>query len=134
MEEPKFAFEDLKVYRKSLDFIDMVYDLTDSFPKEEIYKLTSQYTRAATSIAFNIAEGSGDTDAQFNRFLQIALNSLKECLVCTTIALRREYIDNTTNKNLREKMVELSKMITGLQKYLKIAQSKTNINRLKTTD
>jgi four helix bundle protein len=119
MGELKFSFEDLKVYQKSLDFIDMVYDLTYSFPKEEVYKISSQFTRAANSIALNIAKGSGDTDAQFNRYLQIALNSIKECVVCDTISNRRNYIDDSTNLELRKNMVELSKMITSLKKYLK---------------
>lgn len=119
MEETKFAFEDLKVYQKSLDFIDLVYDICETFPKEEAFKLTSQFTRAANSIALNIAEGSGDTDPQFNRYLQTSLNSLKECVVCTTIAARRNYIDADANQGFRMKMVELSKMIIGLQKYLK---------------
>lgn len=118
MGDIKFAFEDLKVYQKSLDFVDVVYDLTDNFPKEEVYKISSQFTRAANSIAFNIAEGTGDSDAQFNRYLQIALNSIKECVVCSAISRRRNYIDDTTNERLRKELAELSKMITSLKKYL----------------
>jgi len=119
MKELKFAFEDLKVYQKALDFVDATYDICESFPKEERYKLNPQFIRAASSIALNIAEGTGDTNAQFNRFLQIALNSTKECVVCTTIAFRRKYIDSDIQLEFRKKLVELSKMITGLQHYLK---------------
>lgn len=72
MKATKFNLEDLQVYQKSLDFVDSVYDTSDNFPKQEIYRLYSQYIRAAISIPLNIAEGSGDTDAQFNRYLQIA--------------------------------------------------------------
>lgn len=57
-----FKFEELKVYQKSLDFIDVVYQVTIPFPQEERYGLTSQFRRASTSIALNIAEGSGSTD------------------------------------------------------------------------
>lgn len=88
MENIKFKFEDLKVYQKAIDFIDITYVVCKKFPKEETYKLSSQYIRAATSIALNIAEGSGDTNPQFNRFLQIAIGSVKECVVCSTIAKR----------------------------------------------
>ncbi|MDT7829130.1 four helix bundle protein [Pricia sp. S334] len=88
MSQIKFAFEDLKVYAKALDLIDRVYKVTDAFLKEETYRLTSQFIRAATSIALNIAECSGDTNPQFNRFLQIAGNSVKECVVCSKIAER----------------------------------------------
>jgi len=119
MEPAKFNFEDLKVYQKSLNFVDMVYEITDDFPKEEVYRLSSQYIRAAISISLNIAEGSGDTDKQFNRYLQISGNSVKECVVCSTIATRRKYITEAQDKKTREKLVELSKMTSSLQKYLK---------------
>ena len=118
MKEIKFNFEELKVYQKSLDFVDIVYEITQEFPKNERYGLTSQFTRAAVSISLNIAEGAGDTDAQFNRFLRIALGSVKECVVCSTIASRQQFIDQNSNNINREKLEELSKMIIGLQKYL----------------
>ncbi|RKE98951.1 four helix bundle protein [Ichthyenterobacterium magnum] len=123
MKETKFKFEDLKVYNKALDFVDLAYKTCDNFPKTERYALSSQFTRAAVSIALNIAEGSSDTDKQFNRFLQMALDSLNECVVCSTIAQRQGFITSETNNDLRKKLVELSKMITSLQKYLK---TKTN--------
>lgn len=119
MSEIKFKFEDLKVYKKSIIFIDKVYVITSKFPKEESYRLTSQFVRAATSIALNIAEGSGDTNAQFRRFLRIALQSLKECVVCLTIAKNQNYISVDENQQFREDLTELSKMISGLRKYLK---------------
>ncbi|MBR9845123.1 MAG: four helix bundle protein [Algicola sp.] len=119
MKETKFKFEDLKVYNKSLDFVDFIYKTCEGFPKTERYALSSQFTRAAVSIALNIAEGSSDTDKQFNRFLQMALDSVNECVVCSTISERQNYISSKTNNEIREKLVELSKMITSLQKYLK---------------
>ncbi|TVZ56641.1 four helix bundle protein [Lutibacter sp. Hel_I_33_5] len=119
MEEIKFKFEDLKVYQKSLDFINLIYKTCEKFPKEENYRLTSQFIRAANSIALNIAEGSGDTNLQFNRFLQIAIGSVKECVVCATIAKNQKYISFSEEKIIRSYLEELSKMITSLQKYLK---------------
>lgn len=119
MNDIKFKFEDLKVYNKAIEFVDLVYKICDEFPKSERYILSSQFTRAAISISLNIAEGSSDTNKQFNRFLQIALNSVNECVVCSTIAKRQNYFSLETEKELREKLVELSKMITSLQKYLK---------------
>lgn len=118
-EVTKFKFEELKVYQKSLDFIDLVYDMSEHFPKTEKYILVSQYLRAANSIALNIAEGSGDSSKQFNRYLQIAIDSVRECVVCNTIAYRRDYIKDEQHQKARVKLVELAKMITGLQKYLK---------------
>ncbi len=119
MEKIKFSFEDLKVYDKALDWVDLAYSVSNSFPKQELYALTSQLNRAAVSIPLNIAEGSGDSNPQFNRFLQIAINSVKECVVCATIARRRGYITALKELELRKKLEELSKMISGLQKYLK---------------
>ncbi|WP_299245593.1 four helix bundle protein [uncultured Aquimarina sp.] len=119
MEDVKFNFEDLIVYQKALDFIDSVYDTCKKFPKTETYNLSSQYIRAATSIALNISEGSGNTDAQFNRYLQITLGSIGECIVCSTIAKRRNYISSESDQIARIKLVELSKMTTSLQKYPK---------------
>jgi len=119
MDTVSFALEELKVYDKSLAFVDYTYDITTKFPRKQMYGLRAQFTRAAVSIALNIAEGAGDTEAQFNRFLQIALNSSKERVVCATIAKRREYINANENSELRTRLQKLSKMITGLQKYLK---------------
>lgn len=119
MEDVKFNFENLIVYQKSLDFIDMVYDICSKFPKIETYILTSQYLRAANAIALNIAEGAGSSDAQFNRYLQIALDSTRECVVCSTIALRRSYIKEKQDRITRIQLAELSKMITSLQKHIK---------------
>jgi four helix bundle protein len=114
----KFNFEDLQVYQKSLDLVDSVYGVSKQFPKEEIYGLTSQFRRAAVSISLNIAEGSGGTKKEFLRFLRTASNSLKECIVCITVAKRQDYISYKEHDELREKLIEISKMISGLKKYL----------------
>ncbi|MUP45102.1 four helix bundle protein [Gramella sp. BOM4] len=114
----KFNFEELKVYQKSLIFVDEIYEQTKKFPKEEIYGLTSQFRRAASSIALNIAEGAGSTNPEFRRFLQIALNSIKECVVCTEIAKRQSFLDIQQYEKARKDLSELSKMVTSLKKYL----------------
>ena len=119
MEEVKFNFEDLKVYQKALDFIEFAYSLTLKFPKEELYGLSSQFTRAAVSIALNTSEGSGDTDAQFHRFLQVASDSVRECITCSTVAARRRYITPEENNKARYMLLEILKMISSLQRYLK---------------
>tara|TARA_R110002012_G_scaffold283090_2_gene473068 strand:+ start:9657 stop:10025 length:369 start_codon:yes stop_codon:yes gene_type:complete len=119
MEKSKFKFEDLKVYDKALEFIDITYKTCEKFPNMERFALSSQFNRAAISIALNIAEGSSDTDKQFNRFLQMALDSVNECVVCSTISKRQNYISEEVDSEIRLKLVELSKMISSLQKYLK---------------
>ena len=119
MEEVKFNFEDLKVYQKALDFVDYSYSLTAKFPREEVYGLSSQFNRAAVSIALNTSEGSGDTDAQFHRYLQAAADSVRECVTCSTVAFRRKYIQEEENKKARLMLLEILKMISSLQRYLK---------------
>lgn len=118
-DEVTFNFEKLNVYQKSLDFVDNVYFLVKSFPKEELYGLSSQYKRAALSISLNIGEGQGSSDAQFNRYLNIALDSLKECVVCSTVAKRQSYITKEQDDELRIKLQELAKMIQGIKKFIK---------------
>ncbi|UJH92483.1 four helix bundle protein [Antarcticibacterium sp. 1MA-6-2] len=119
MEDVKFNFEDLKVYQKALDFTDFANELTSKFPAKERFELSSQFNRASVSIALNTAEGSGDTDSQFHRYLQIAEDSARECVTCTTIAFRRKYITDEENKKARAMLLEILKMIRSLQRYLK---------------
>ncbi len=119
MEDVKFNFEELRVYDKALDFIDKIYKITRNFSTDEKFRLTSQFIRAASSIALNIAEGAGDTNPQFNRFLNISQGSIKECIVCSSIALRQNFITVEENKFLRSELSSMAKMITNLQKTLK---------------
>jgi four helix bundle protein len=72
-------YKDLKVWEKAHEFTLRVYDITRSFPKEEIYSLTNQLRRAASSIPANIAEGCGkNSQADFANFLNIGLGSANE--------------------------------------------------------
>ncbi len=115
----KFDFEDLQVYQKALDYIDYVYKLTDKFPQHELFGLTSQFRRASQSIAQNIAEGYGETKPLFIRYSKISKGSIRECVVCTTISFRRNYISPEENTISRERLAEISKMLSGLVSYVK---------------
>lgn len=125
---PQFDFEKLKVYQKSLDFVDYVYDLSDSLPTKEQFALTSQFKRAAYSISLNIGEGSGGSRKEFIQFLTISIRSLRECVVCTTICKRRNYIDSKTATQLRNRLTELSKMLSGLINYLESNSAKNMLS------
>ena len=90
-----FKFERLDVWQLALDYIDLMYKLAEKLPSKENYNLKSQLTRAATSIALNIAEGStGQSDAEQNRFLGMAVRSLIETVACQRIIKRRKYLVN----------------------------------------
>jgi four helix bundle protein len=123
MKDNHFNFEDLKVYRKSLELMDQVYETTLQYPGHERFNLTSQFRRAALSISLNIAEGSGATNKQNLHFLDIATRSLKECVVCTTVSQRRGYTDDAKHNLLRSDLVEIKKMISGLRRCLSESKS-----------
>jgi len=111
-----FTFEKLIVYQKALDVIDCIYVSIGSFPKEEVYGLTSQLRRAAVSISLNIVEGAARSKADFRRFLDIAQGSICECIALLEICKRRKYMQEGQNSLLRRYFSELSKMICGLKK------------------
>jgi len=72
-------FKKYEIWQLSHNLTLKVYDITKAFPKEETYGLTSQIRRSSSSIPTNISEGCGrDSDAEFNRFLTIALGSANE--------------------------------------------------------
>ena len=118
MKEQKFR--KLKIWQKAMDFVEKIYKTTNKFPNEETYGLTSQLRRAATSVALNIAEGSGsDSDAEFNRFLSIAHRSNYEIMCGVEIAKRLNYVTEDNFNLLLKNSNELSAMLFGFKKKLK---------------
>lgn len=117
--EYHFKFEDLMVYQKAIEFGEMVHSQISTFPKIEDYRLSAQFARAADSIAFNIAEGSGSSDASFLNYLRIARDSSRECVAATTKALLRNYITFEQSEKNRGLLVEVNKMLAALMKHLK---------------
>lgn len=103
-----------------MDFIEEIYKVTKKFPRAEMYGLTSQVRRAASSIALNIAEGSGaGSDNEFNRFLSIALRSGYEVMCGIEVARRLNYCCSNEEEDILKKCDELAAMICGLKKKLR---------------
>jgi four helix bundle protein len=125
-ENVHFNFEKLHVYHKSLDFVDLVYRITSAFPRHEQFNLTQQVRRAVNSIPLNIGEGSGGSANEFSQFIRIAFRSLYECIVCSTIARRQDYIDHTSDNEIRRKALEIVKMLSALRRTLPSSQSVTH--------
>jgi four helix bundle protein len=109
--------KDLDVWKESMNLAEEVYKLTESFPKEEIFGLTSQMRRAATSIPSNIAEGAArNSDKEFIQFLHVSLGSLAE--LETQLLLSRK-LGFLKNEQLDGRVERIRKMLLGLVKYLK---------------
>lgn len=76
--EISFKFEDITIYTTAMEFGEVVNNQTKKFPKVERFELSTQFKRAADSIALNIAEGSGGSDKQFHNYLGNARHSAHE--------------------------------------------------------
>lgn len=113
-----YKFEQLEVWKLSLDYIDLVYEVAQKLPRTEDYNLKSQVTRAATSVALNIAEGSqGQSNAEQARFLGMAIRSLIETVACQQIIQRRGYLQDEA---LLRKMYDGSQLLAKkLQSFRK---------------
>jgi four helix bundle protein len=104
-----YSFRDLKVWEKAHKFVLKVYALTESFPKEELYGLTSQFRRAAISVPANIAEGyTKSTLPDKIRYYNIARSSLEECRYYIILSNDLEYL----KEDLENYVEEISKMLT----------------------
>ncbi|MGZ3873797.1 MAG: four helix bundle protein [Mucilaginibacter sp.] len=111
-----FRFEDLQVWQKAMDLDEQINQLTKTFPKEEVFILTSQIKRAADSVILNIAEGStGQSKSVFKVFLSYSLRSAIEVVSCLFIAKRRGYIKEDLFLELYTEYEVLVKMITALK-------------------
>jgi four helix bundle protein len=116
-----FKFENLEVWKLAIEYLDEVYRLVEELPKEEMYNLRSQWIRAATSIALNIAEGStGQSNQEQDRFIGYAIQSTAESAACYRIAQRREYIKNSdTSEAIEEQMDKLARKLQSFRKSLR---------------
>jgi four helix bundle protein len=114
-----FKFEELIVWQKSLDLTLMVHNAAIKFPKDEAYVLTPQIKRAADSISLNIAEGStGQSNAEFSKFLGYALRSSIEVVSCLYVAKKRNIISDEDFSSIYSFITEIIKMIQGLRNSL----------------
>ena len=116
----EYKFQSLYVYQLALDYIDQIYEIVVKLPVGERFNLSSQITRAATSIALNIAEGStGQSDKEQIRFLSLALRSFLESVACLDLIERRRYLSSKDIDISRKISRNLFYKITKFQKVLK---------------
>jgi four helix bundle protein len=113
-------FKDLIVWKKAHENALMVYNLTKSFPKDELYGITGQLRTSSVSVPTNIAEGCGKfTQTDFAHFLQIALGSCQETEYLTLLASDLKYIHKEDYKTLNQSINEVKAMLISLIKKIR---------------
>jgi four helix bundle protein len=120
-----YKFQKLEIYRLALEYNGLIYELAEKLPGSENFNLKSQITRAATSIALNIAEGStSQSDAEQSRFLGMALRSLVETVACQDIIELRKYATTEDLVPARELGAKLFAKIQSMKRFLGQSQVK----------
>ncbi|MFH1090994.1 MAG: four helix bundle protein [Pseudomonadota bacterium] len=113
------SFQDLEVWRKSIDWVEKIYLASKSFPPEEKFGLTSQVRRAAVSVPANIAEGAARTGTgEYLQFLGVASGSLAEVETLLILAGRLKLLTEVELRKLLETAEEISRMLGGLKRSL----------------
>ena len=112
-------YQELIAWQRAMDLVEEVYKASKSFPREEIYALTSQIRRPAVSIPSNIAEGQGRrTTADFLRHLSIAYGSLREVETQILIAARLGYSGLERTGTVMRRAGEVGRLLNGLMASL----------------
>ncbi len=119
MESDK-GYHQLKVWQKTRKFVKVIYELTEGFPKSEVFGLTSQLRRAIVYVLLNIVEGDRRSSRnEFIRFLDTADASLTEVEACLEVALDLGYISQEQFEKIRSEREEIAKMLSGLLRAIR---------------
>lgn len=118
-------FNDLAVWRRAHKLTLSIYRETEAFPRNEMFGLTSQIRRASASIAANLAEGSGRTQIEFGRFVQIAMGSACEVEYHLLLARDLGYQDTGRYEDLWNETRAIKRMLTGLLKTIREREAKS---------
>lgn len=115
----KHNFLKLEIWKKGRKLVKSIYVLSQKFPKEELFGLTSQVRRAAVSVPSNIAEGCGrGTDKQLSHFIDIAIGSICELETQFYLAFDLEYISASEQQNIIDEIISIRKMMFNFKKRL----------------
>lgn len=114
------TFRDLLIWKKAMEMIVNIYEVTKRFPDDEKYGLVSQIRRSSISIPSNIAEGYGrNSKGDFSRFLQISMGALFEVQTQLEIAIKLGYLKEEKYTELYEKSREIERMLSSFINSLK---------------
>ena len=111
-----FAFEDLQVYQRALDFASAIIDLIDDMatPRKH-YRLIEQIESSSSCVALNISEGKGRySKREFKHFLYIARGSLYETVTMLQLFLKKNWLSNEKYSKLYDEAQEINRMLSGL--------------------
>jgi four helix bundle protein len=115
----KFRFEDLEIWKLSVEIGDQLYDIADFLEGKKLFRFAEQLRGAGLSISNNIAEGSGSTsNKEFDQFLNYARRSVYECANIIIILQRRNHIKEELKDNIFNKLDEVSRKIMSFRKVL----------------
>lgn len=111
--------KELLIWQNAIELTNIIYTITKKFPKTEIYGITNQMQRAATSIASNIAEGAGKlSPKEFRQFIHTALSSAKELDTQLIISKNQNYITETEYNEISTEIDILSRQLVKFSKHL----------------
>ncbi len=117
---PVKDYRELEIWKRGICLTEDIYEITRTFPKEEIYCLTGQIRKSAISVPSNIAEGfARSNNNEYKQFLYYSLGSCAEATTQIIIASRLKYVTEKQADDLVDKINILSKMIMSLIKKLK---------------
>ncbi|MGA3054417.1 MAG: four helix bundle protein [Candidatus Korobacteraceae bacterium] len=111
-------FRNLDVWNKAHKITLEIYRLTESFPKSEVFGLSSQVRRAASSIPTNLAEGCGRTQPEFGRFVQIAFGSACEVEYQLLLARDIGFLPSQSYESINADVIEVKRMLNSLLKRI----------------
>jgi four helix bundle protein len=123
------SYQDLDVWKLSMDLVTNIYLATRSFPRDEMYGLVSQLRRAAVSLPSNIAEGQGRlTGGEFRHCLSIARGSLMEVETQLMISVNLQYMTPTESQDLLQVCGRINQMLYRLFQSISEAPVPGNSN------
>ncbi len=119
------SFEDIEAWKNAREITRQIYDISSTERFSRDFALVNQMRRAAISIVSNIAEGfERNGDKEFIQFLTVAKGSCGEVRAQLYVAFDQHYIDEAVFVEVKAKLIEISRMISGLIRYLKQSELK----------
>jgi len=111
---------ELKIWQRSMDFVERIYKVSANFPREEKYGLIAQIRSCAVSVPSNISEGGGRaTNKQFKHFLEISMGSINELQTQIELANRFSYLSRDVYEEIIDEGLQIYKMILAFYNSLK---------------